>query len=144
MQVELVELSIQQKDALTVLLTGRGEQRFADLIKRIAASRKLDFNMICLKPEVGPTNQRFTSTMMYKQAILKDLVFTYHEAEEIRIYEDRPKHTQGFRDFFDAFNQSLLAPTAPTPRKPISASCIQVAEGTTTLDPVSETAEINV
>ena len=60
-QVSLVELTVQQKDALCVLLTGRSEGEFAELIKRIVASRKLDFDMICLKPEAGPNNQQFAS-----------------------------------------------------------------------------------
>lgn len=91
MKVDLVELSIKQNDALTILLTGRGEHNFADLIKRIVASKNLPFDMICLKPQAGPNNERFRSTMMYKQAILEDLVYTYKDADEIRIYEDRPK-----------------------------------------------------
>ena len=90
-KVDLVELSIKQNDALAVLLTGRGEHNFADLIKRIVASKNLPFDMICLKPQAGPNNERFRSTMMYKQAILEDLVYTYKDADEIRIYEDRPK-----------------------------------------------------
>ena len=84
-------MSIKQDDALTVLLTGRGEHNFAEIIKRIVASKNLAFDMICLKPQVGPNNQKFTSTMKFKQAILEDLVHTYKEANEIRVYEDRPK-----------------------------------------------------
>lgn len=86
-----MKLSAEQEDALTVLLTGRGEHNFADLIKRIVAAKNLSFDMICLKPQAGPNNQRFRSTMHYKQAILEDLVHTYHDALEIRIYEDRPR-----------------------------------------------------
>lgn len=82
---------MQQKDALTVLLTGRGEHNFADLVKRIVASKKLQFDMVCLKPRVGPNNQRFPSTMLFKKALLEDIVYTYKDAEEIRVYEDRPK-----------------------------------------------------
>ena len=91
MKVDLVELSVQQEDALTVLLTGRAEHNFAELIKRIVTSKKLAFDMICLKPEAGPNNQKFRSTMHYKQAILEDLVHTYKDADQLRIYEDRPK-----------------------------------------------------
>lgn len=83
-------LSMEQSDALTVLLTGRGEKNFADIIKRIVSSKKLEFDLICLKPQAGPNNQIFISTMKYKQALLRDLVYTYKEADEIRIYEDRP------------------------------------------------------
>lgn len=86
-----MELSIQQEDALTVLLTGRAEHNFAELIKRIVTSKKLAFDMICLKPQAGPKNQKFRSTIHYKQSILEDLVHTYKDADQIRIYEDRPK-----------------------------------------------------
>jgi hypothetical protein len=89
--VQLVELSMQQKDALTVLLTGRGEANFADIIKRIVSSRKLDFDLICLKPEVGPNNEQFATTMTFKQTFLGDLILTYKQADEIRVYEDRVK-----------------------------------------------------
>lgn len=82
-------LSSQQKDALTVLLTGRRENNFAEIIKRIVASRNLLFDMICLKPEAGPNSQQFKSTMTYKQAVIRDLLFTYKDADEFRLYEDR-------------------------------------------------------
>ncbi|KAL9122097.1 MAG: hypothetical protein Q9187_001342 [Circinaria calcarea] len=91
MKVSLVELSMRQKDALTVLLTGRGEHNFGDLIKRMVASKKLEFDMICLKQRIGPVGQRFSSTMHYKQQLLEDIVHTYKDAEEIKVYEDRPK-----------------------------------------------------
>lgn len=90
-KVQLVELSMQQKDALTVLLTGRSEAGFGDIIKRMVTSRKLNFDLVCLKPEAGPNNQRFSSTMNFKQTLLEDLVLTYKQADEIRIYEDRVK-----------------------------------------------------
>ncbi len=86
-----MRLSIEQKDALSVLLTGRGENNFAHLIKRIVASKKLDFDMICLKPEAGPSNERFGTTLKYKQALLADILCTYQNAGEIRVYEDRPR-----------------------------------------------------
>lgn len=82
---------MEQKDALTVLLTGRGEAGFTDMIKRIVASQELEFDLIGLKPEVGPNGQRFATTMNFKQGFLEDLVYTYEQAEEIRVYEDRPK-----------------------------------------------------
>jgi len=140
--VSLVELSMQQKDALSVLLTGRGESNFSDLVKRIARSKKLDFDMVCLKPATGPAGQRFRSTMDFKQELLKDIVYTYKDAEEIRIYEDRVKHTKGFRDFFFDFNRDLMAGKNQPSRKPIIAEVIQVAENATQLDPVDEIAEI--
>ena len=86
-----MELSIRQDDAMTVVLTGRGENNFADTIKRMVAAKKLDFDMICLKPSVGPHGQRFESTQLYKQALLRDIVHTYKEIDELKIYEDRPR-----------------------------------------------------
>ena len=87
--VQLVELSMQQKDALNVLLTGRSEHGFADLIKRIVRSKKLEFDMVCLKPNVGPAGQKFKSTMEFKQELLKEIEYTYKAADDIRIYDDR-------------------------------------------------------
>ncbi|THV90598.1 hypothetical protein D6D27_05754 [Aureobasidium pullulans] len=134
--VDLVRLSMQQKDALTVLLTGRNERGFADLVTRMFRAKQLEFDMVCLKPAVGPAGQRFSSTMLFKQDLLRDLVCTYSDAEEIRIYEDRPKHTKAFRDFFDTFNRTVSS------RSPIQADVIQVTEESTTLDPLVEVSEV--
>ena len=140
--VQLVELSMAQDDALVVLLTGRKESAFAEIIQRMVRAKKLGFDMVCLKPEVGPSNQRLTSTMMFKQELLKDLVFTYSDADEMKVYEDRPRHTQGFRDFFDTLNNSLSTSSSPGSRKPLLADVIQVPERATSLDPVTEVAEV--
>ncbi|EQL28549.1 hypothetical protein, variant [Blastomyces dermatitidis ER-3] len=140
--VQLVELSMQQKDALTVLLTGRAEGPFENIIKRMVKSRKLDFDLVCLKPEVGPNSQRFSSTMNFKQTFLEDLVLTYKHADEIRVYEDRIKHVKGFREYFEKLNRSLQLGPPSTPRKPINAEVIQVAEEAAFLPPVAEAAEV--
>ncbi|KAM7197190.1 DUF2410 domain containing protein [Naviculisporaceae sp. PSN 640] len=141
--VELIELSNQQKDALCVLLTGRSESGFSELIKRMVASKKLEFDLIALKPAVGPDNQRFGSTMLFKQAFLETLMETYKYAEEIRIYEDRPRHVKAFRDFMADYNrkQNGIGGAIPT-RGPIAAEVIQVAESATSLDPEAEVAEV--
>ncbi|KAK3690034.1 hypothetical protein B0T22DRAFT_481214 [Podospora appendiculata] len=138
--VELVELSMQQKDALCVLLTGRSEPGFSDLIKRMVASKGLEFDLISLKPQVGPDNQRFSSTMIFKQRFLEALMETYRHADEIRIYEDRPKHVKGFRDFMTDYNKKQNGPGIT--RGPITADVIQVADMATNLDPTSEVAEV--
>lgn len=107
----------------------------------MVAAKGLEFDMVCLKPSVSPTGELFSSTMVFKQALLRDIVFTYADAEEIRMYEDRPKHTKGFRDFFADLNQVLLSQTA-SERSPITAEVIQVTEQDTNMDPVSEVAEV--
>lgn len=140
--VKLCELSTKQKDAISVLLTGRSEHGFADLIKRIIRSRNLSFDLIVLKPHVGPNNQKFESTMDFKRNFLKDLMYTYTDANDIRIYEDRPKHVTGFRKFLEDFNERLLATPVPISRKTITGEVILVIEEVTYLDPVTETAEV--
>ena len=137
--VELVKLTLQQPDALCVLLTGRSEKGFSELIKRMAASKGLDFDLVGLKPQVSPTNQKFHSTMHFKQLFLNALMETYKNASEIKVYEDRPKHTKGFRDFFAEYNRrQTMAPT----RGPLTAEVVQVADISTQLDPVVEVAEV--
>ena len=138
--VELIQLSMQQKDALTVLLTGRSETNFGELIKKMVASKGLEFDLISLKPAAGPNNQRFSSTMHFKQVFLESMVETYKGAEEIKIYEDRPKHVKGFRDYFMDYNRRQNGGAAT--RGPIIAEVVQVADGTTQLDPVQEAVEV--
>ena len=140
--VELVQLSMQQKDAVTVLLTGRAEGSFGELIKRMVASRNLDFDMIGLKPAVGPSNQKFSSTMAFKQEFLTSLMETYKKADEIRIYEDRLKHVKGFRDFFTDYNRRQNGIGGHPTRGPLTAEVVQVADLSTVLDPVEEVAEV--
>ncbi|KXH40412.1 tat pathway signal sequence [Colletotrichum simmondsii] len=139
--VELVKLSVKQKDALCVLLTGRSERGFGELIKRMIHSKGLEFDMVGLKPAVSPTNQNFSSTMHFKQLFLTAVMETYKNAEEIRIYEDRPKHVKGFRDFMTEYNRKQNINATRT-RGPITAEVVQVADMSTTLDPVVEVAEV--
>ena len=143
--VKLVQLSMQQKDTLTILLTGRAENNFAELVNKMVNSRQLEFDLVVLKPEVGPLGQRFPSTMEFKQVFLRDLVNTYKTADEIRIYEDRPRHVKGFREYFEKLNKSLLSHKVDEPppvRKPITAEIIPVADLNSYLDPIVECASI--
>lgn len=139
--VELVQLTMEDKDCLSVLLTGRSEKGFSSLIKKMVKARGLEFDMTCLKPSVSPNGETFASTMLFKQALLRDIVFTYPQAGEIRIYEDRVKHVKAFRDYFSDLNRSLLASTSTT-RPPITAEVIHVQEAETHLNPEIEVAEV--
>ncbi|KAL2024760.1 hypothetical protein VTK56DRAFT_5581 [Thermocarpiscus australiensis] len=140
--VELIQLSTKQKDALCVLLTGRSESGFSDLIKRMVTSKGLEFDMISLKPAVGPNNERFPSTMVFKKIFLEALMETYRHAQEIRIYEDRIRHVKGFRDFLAEYNSRKNGIDGPATRGPINAEVIQVADMVTYLDPIVEVAEV--
>jgi uncharacterized membrane protein YgcG len=141
--VELIHLSNKQKDALCVLLTGRSESGFGELIKRMVTSKGLEFDLISLKPAVGPNNERFANTMVFKQMFLEALMETYRHAEEIRIYEDRIKHVKGFRDFLDDYNvRQINGIEGPSTRGPIKGEVIQVVDMATYLDPIVEVAEV--
>lgn len=136
---ELVRLSTKQPDALCVLLTGRSEHGFAELIKKMVTSKELEFDMVSLKPRVSPFNQSFQNTMHFKQLFFEALMETYRDADEIKVYEDRPRHTKGFRDFFAEYNRRQAE--MPT-RGPIKADVVQVVDSSTLLDPVVEVAEV--
>ncbi|KAK4156825.1 hypothetical protein C8A00DRAFT_30262 [Chaetomidium leptoderma] len=141
--VELIHLSNKQKDALCVLLTGRSESGFAELIKRMVASKGLEFDLVTLKPAVGPNNERFANTMVFKQVFLDALMETYKHADEIRIYEDRIKHVKGFRDFLEGYNyKKLNGVESPVTRGPIKGEVIHVLDMATYLDPIVEVAEV--
>ncbi|TEY84204.1 hypothetical protein BOTCAL_0019g00280 [Botryotinia calthae] len=140
--VELIQLSMQQKDVLSILLTGRSEAGFSELLKKMLASRGLDKDMIVLKPAAGPRNERFSSTMNFKQCFLESLMETYKGAEEIRIYEDRVRHVKAFRDFFTDYNKRQNGSNGIPSRSTIIAEVVQVADGATLLDPVVEAAEV--
>lgn len=82
--VELVKLSMQQKDALTVLLTGRSMKNFPDLVHKIVKSKGLQFDMLCFKPANGPDSEDIENTIHFKCMFLRDLLSTYNQANEIR------------------------------------------------------------
>jgi hypothetical protein len=138
---ELAELSAQDEQTVSILLTGRGEEAFAELINRMIGAKGLRFDMVCLKPRVSPSGQTFGSTLLFKQALLRDVIFTYAQATEIRLYEDRPKHVKSFRDYFFDLNKALSF-QLDAPRNPIEAEVVHVSEEETTMDPISEVAEV--
>lgn len=140
--VELVRLSMEESTTLNVLLTGRKESAFGELIGKMIASKGLEFDMVCLKPTVGPAGEQFSSTMHFKQTLLHDIVFTYTAADELRIYEDRVKHVKAFRDFFFDLNKALMQAGDNITRKPFTAHVIQVSEQDSFMDPTTEVVEV--
>jgi uncharacterized membrane protein YgcG len=142
--VELVRLSMQDESTLTVLLTGRSEHGFLDLLGRMTKSHGLEFDMLCLKPRTGPNGQSFDDTMDYKQELLKNIIFTYVNASELRIYEDRPKHVQAFQAFFDKLNNDLKSNAIPESalRTSFDAHVIHVNEEDCYISPEIEVAEV--
>lgn len=144
--VELSQLSAQDPMTLSVLLTGRSEKGFSELLKRMVAAKSLEFDIIALKPDAGPSGETFSSTMLFKQALLKDIVLTYAAADELKIYEDRPKHVKGFRDYFSALNSELMSAVPmdghSVPRPPITTEVMEVSEQEKLMDPLAEVEEV--
>ena len=135
--VELVRLSMQQNDVLSVLLTGRSETGFSDLLRRMVKSKGLHFDMIVLKPVVGPNGERFSTTMQFKQRFLTVILETYKHATEISVYEDRVKHVKQFDEFLRSYSLRLSAP-----RSALKSSVVHVQQLTGSLDPVVEISEV--
>jgi len=136
-KLSLVRQSVQRNDTLTVLITGRLKYPFAQLVSRIVASQELDFDMVCLKPK------EFQGTLEFKKAFLEELLQTYTEAEEIRVYDDRHKHVKEFREFFIAFNKRRMPDTIPPPfHKPLTVEVFQVTDIEAFLDPGIEITQV--
>ena len=135
--VELARLSIAQPDALSILLTGRGEARFADLVRRIVKSKGLDFDMTCLKPD--PENQPFKNTMDFKQNLIRAVLHTYSSAEKLTIYEDRAKHVHQFRSFLDDVARKF---SLDYPPRTFQSKVVKVPQVEGSLDPAAEAAEV--
>ncbi|KAL9081588.1 MAG: hypothetical protein Q9159_007236, partial [Coniocarpon cinnabarinum] len=131
---------MEQQTVLTVLLTGRAEGRFAELIQRMVKSKGLDFDLIGLKPLTGPSDEKFGSTMIFKQAFLTKLVQTYSHAEEMKIYEDRPKHVAAFESFLSDLNRQR--DPSSTDQPPLTFDVIPVTAGSKKLDPLTETVAV--
>jgi hypothetical protein len=135
--VQLVQLSMQQKDALTVLLTGRSVTGFAPLIMRILKSKGLAFDMVVLKPEVMPNGAEPENTLAFKTMFLEELLNTYLEVQDLRIYEDRIKHVRSFEEFCSNYIQATY-----NRRAHLKVEVIQVAEVARCLDPTVELTQI--
>jgi HAD domain family 1 in Swiss Army Knife RNA repair proteins len=149
--VDLARVSSQTDGVLTILMTGRLQDRFADLIGKMVLSKGLDFDMICMKPRKGLDGKPFRSTEDYKQTLLKILLDTYKDATEVRIYEDREPHVQKFTAFLEDYNDQLVATQAlhsgeqgPSDRRLASVSfkVIHVKESSSELDPTAEFEQI--
>lgn len=122
-KVELVRLSMAQTDALTILLTGRGESKFSSLIQKMVNSKGLKFDMICLKPAHGPGGEQVKETGQYKSILLLDILRTYKSVEEFKIYEDRIHHCTLFDDLLQEYTRILQAQG-----RPFKADVVEVVE----------------
>lgn len=104
---ELVKLSLDEANVLTILLTGRKEEKFRSHIKLAMELFKKQFGLVkgfdvvCLKPS------RFETTMSFKTTLIKSFLDYYHNVEEISLYDDRSNHINQFKNFLTEYVEAL-------------------------------------
>ncbi|CCK72121.1 uncharacterized protein KNAG_0J00380 [Huiozyma naganishii CBS 8797] len=110
--LNLAALSNSSPDTLSIILTGRKENRFKDVFQDILAITldkfpeleiSLRFNAVCLKKFRKLDKKRdikTLSTLKYKTDLLEDFLKTYHKIEEVTIYDDRINQVNSFKSFF--------------------------------------------
>lgn len=107
--LKLSKLSNEQEDTISIILTGRKENLFKNIILKIIELSRLEdpnflkpslqFDAICLKKSIK--GALWTTTMMYKTAVIRDFLEYYPNLEEVTIYDDRMNQINGFNRFFD-------------------------------------------
>ncbi|KAF2155315.1 hypothetical protein K461DRAFT_292186 [Myriangium duriaei CBS 260.36] len=101
--------SIATPGHLTVLMTGRSQANFSELITRIVKAKGLQFDMVVLKPEITPTGEKVTATAKFKTMFFQDAMTAYPRATRLTIYEDRAKQANEFAKYLDEWNVILRA-----------------------------------
>ncbi|KAL1916024.1 uncharacterized protein VTP21DRAFT_6028 [Calcarisporiella thermophila] len=88
-----VRRSMEDKNTLTILLTGRKRPAFIDLIQSMISEKGFHFDIICLKPD---DDELFSNTLTYKLQFLDQLLLTYPLLREMYLWEDRVAHVKKF------------------------------------------------
>ncbi|KAF4556136.1 Hypothetical protein D9617_1g080110 [Elsinoe fawcettii] len=131
--VEEVKESMESPTALTVLMTGRGQANYSELLTKMVASKGLDFDMMVLKPGVGPDGVKYYSTLEFKKEFFRVVMMTYKHATELTIFEDRPKQAKGFEEYLTLLNQEWASnPLAG--RNPVKTEVVLVEPNLTYFD----------
>ena len=109
--LKLSKLSNVQEDTITILLTGRKENIFKNIILKIIELSRLEdpiflqpslqFDAICLKRTTTTTGSSWITTMMYKTPLVRDFLDYYPNLEEVTIYDDMMNQINGFNNFFN-------------------------------------------
>lgn len=124
--VKLARMSHEQDDTISIILTGRKEAMFKNVLLEILEqsckedpilAASLQFNGICLK--MCNTNEPTTPTLTYKTNLIGDFLQYYTDLEEITIYDDRLNQIDGFKKHFTSIQSdyprlhSLVIPVEP-------------------------------
>lgn len=112
--LKLTRMSHEQEDTISIVLTGRKEWLFKDILLNILQKSRaedpelaasLHFNGICLKKcEEGIPAPH---TLTYKTDLINDFLHYYSDLEEITIYDDRLNQINGFKKYFNTFQANF-------------------------------------
>lgn len=134
--------AIASPDTLSVLMTGRSQAKFSDLIVKILNAKGLHFDLTVLKPEVTPTAQIVVDTAMFKCEFFREVMSTYSDARHLIIFEDRAKQAKKFQNFLENWTDSLRS-QQDTSRPPFDFQIDLVDPCSIALDPVDESRIIS-
>lgn len=114
--IELLRLSNEDENTLTIVMTGRQKKTFTSLIMDILEGKELAYDALILK------TGDFESTMSFKSQVLIELLQTYGKVEEVVIYDDRKSHLNGFQtllnNYISSNNSKLIYNMVPVFTQP--------------------------
>ncbi|CAI4035733.1 hypothetical protein SMKI_13G3840 [Saccharomyces mikatae IFO 1815] len=110
--IRLAEKSFCSKDTISIVLTGREEGKFYELIQHALQTAKshwkcsrneFRFNAVCLKKTAI---SKYTSE--YKKELMRDFLKYYPSLRELTIYDDRVHQIEAFKTFFHSLDLPRL------------------------------------
>lgn len=122
--VSLVKESFADPSVLTVLLSGRNEESFKDLISTMVQAKGLNFDILLFR------TSEFTNTLDFKKSCIENMLKRLTSCKYISLYDDRPHHVQMFRQFLKELSQRFYPD--------LSANVIEVFSVQKYLDPRKE------
>lgn len=104
--VELSYLSQIEPGTISVLMTGRKEVFFHDVIGKVLDNpvfgyADLQFHAVFLK------KPNYETTMKYKTSCITELLDHYDQVEEITLYDDRIRQLDGFQKFLNEYVEAI-------------------------------------
>ncbi|QHS75535.1 uncharacterized protein SPAR_M03800 [Saccharomyces paradoxus] len=123
--IKLAEESYCAKDTISIILTGREENRFHKLIEHAlqtarshwkCSTNEFRFNAVCLKKK-----EISEYTSKYKKELMGEFLKYYPSLQELIIYDDRVHQIEAFKSFFHSLDLSRLKWSA-IPVRPFTKS----------------------
>ncbi|CCC69045.1 hypothetical protein NCAS_0C00550 [Naumovozyma castellii] len=105
--IKLAKMSYAEPDTVSILMTGRRQDKFKELISdHLDLTRaiwnfshsELEFNAVVLKRPIDGVD---VSTIEYKKKCLVDFIKFYPNLEEVTVYDDRRNQLLKFKAFFN-------------------------------------------